>query len=211
MIASLPRGFARSLPRGRCFRRHGQASSAGSSAGHFGFQDRLFSETKFGSLEFLGGLEMVSSRPRSSARCSSIRFRPDEKHFVVVLDTGHWLTGSIERDPQGRLSGLVGRRDHADEEPRRAQTFEGKGHMDAEGLALDGDRVLVSFEQDHRVEIYPDPGFENSRSMRSILPILVPRQDRCDPTVASRRWPWRRPDSPLKGGDGHRRGTRAST
>ena len=63
------------------------------------------SETKFGSMEFLGGLEMVSSRAMFGS-LSSIRFRPDQKHFVVVLDTGQWLTGSIERDVKGRLSGL---------------------------------------------------------------------------------------------------------
>lgn len=130
------------------------------------------SETKFGSLEFLGGLEMVSSRALFGS-LSSIRFRQDEKHFVVVLDTGQWLTGSIERDAKGRLSGL------ADVEitpmkNRAGRSFEGKGHMDAEGVALDGDRVLVSFEQDHRVDAYPDPGFADSRAIDS-LPILIPR------------------------------------
>ncbi len=97
---------------------------------------------------------------------------PDRKHFVGVLDTGHWLTGSIERDQQGRLSGLSG----VEITPMKngsGATFEGKGRMDAEGLALKGDQVLVSFEQDHRVEAYPDPGFETSSSVGSI-PILVP-------------------------------------
>lgn len=131
------------------------------------------SETKFGSLEFLGGLEMVSSRALFGS-LSSIRFRQDEKHFVVVLDTGQWLTGSIERDAKGRLSGL------SDVEitpmkNRAGHSFEGKGHMDAEGVALDGDRVLVSFEQDHRVDIYPDPGFADSRAIAT-LPILIPRK-----------------------------------
>lgn len=131
-----------------------------------------YSETKYGSLEFLGGLEMVSSKALFGS-LSSIRFRQDEKHFVVVLDTGQWLTGSIERDAKGRLSGL------ADVEitpmkNRAGRSFEGKGHMDAEGVALDGGRVLVSFEQDHRVDVYPDPGFADSRAIDS-LPILIPR------------------------------------
>ncbi|NLS06640.1 hypothetical protein HGP14_25345 [Rhizobium sp. P32RR-XVIII] len=153
------------------------------------------SETKFGPLEFLGGLEMVSG-DRLFGSWSSIRFRPDQKHFVGVLDTGHWLTGSIERDPQGRLSGLSG----VEITPMKngtGQTFEGKGHMDAEGLALRGDQVLASFEQDHRVETYPDPGFENSPSLGSI-PLLVPtrllRPGRGFETMAVAP-----PDSPLKG------------
>jgi len=131
------------------------------------------SETKFGSLEFLGGLEMVSSRALFGS-LSSIRFRQDEKHFVVVLDTGQWLTGSIERDAKGRLSGLADV-EITPMENRAGRSFEGKGHMDAEGVALDGDRVLVSFEQDHRVDVYPDPGFADSRAIAT-LPILIPRK-----------------------------------
>ncbi|WHO73983.1 esterase-like activity of phytase family protein [Rhizobium sp. BT03] len=131
------------------------------------------SQTTFGSLEFLGGLEMVSSRALFGS-LSAIRFRPDQKHFVMVLDTGQWLTGSVERDIKGRLSGL------ADVEitPMKnsaGRSFEGKGHMDAEGLALDGDRILVSFEQDHRVDVYPDPGFAQSGAIGT-LPILIPRK-----------------------------------
>lgn len=131
------------------------------------------SETQFGSLEFLGGLEMVSSRALFGS-LSSIRFRPDQKHFVVVLDTGQWLTGSIERDVKGRLSGLS----DVEITPMKnsaGRSFEGKGHMDAEGLAFDGDRILVSFEQAHRVDVYPDPGFAGSGAIAT-LPILIPRK-----------------------------------
>ncbi|EJT03647.1 esterase-like activity of phytase family protein [Rhizobium sp. CCGE 510] len=130
-------------------------------------------QTNFGSLEFLGGLEMVSSRALFGS-LSSIRFRPDQKNFVVVLDTGQWLTGSTERDAKGRLSGLS----NVEITPMKniaGRSFEGKGHMDAEGLALDGNRILVSFEQDHRVDVYPDPGFSDSGAIAT-LPILIPRK-----------------------------------
>ncbi|MBX4933464.1 esterase-like activity of phytase family protein [Rhizobium bangladeshense] len=131
------------------------------------------SETKFGSLEFLGGLEMVSSRALFGS-LSSIRFRQDQKHFIVVLDTGQWLTGRIERDDRGRLSGLSAV-EITPLKDRAGRSLEGKGHMDAEGVALDGDRILVSFEQAHRVDVYPDPGFADSRAITT-LPILVPRK-----------------------------------
>ncbi|KQV73299.1 esterase-like activity of phytase family protein [Rhizobium sp. Root1220] len=153
-------------------------------------------ETRFGPFEFLGGLEMVS-RNRVFGSLSSIRLQPDRTHFVGVLDTGHWMTGCIERNPQGRLSGL------ADVEitPMRnrvGQSFEGKGHMDAEGLALHGDRVLVSFEQDHRVDVYPNPGFETSRAIDA-MPIPFPkrslRANRGFETIAVSPL-----TSPLKGG-----------
>jgi len=130
-------------------------------------------ETRFGPLEFLGGLEMVSPQ-RLFGSLSSIRFRSDKTHFVGVLDTGHWMTGRVERDPQGRLSGLA---DVAitPMKNRAGRSFEGKGHMDAEGLTLHGDQILVSFEQDHRVDVYPDPGFETSRAIDTI-PIPVPKK-----------------------------------
>ncbi|RDJ09503.1 esterase-like activity of phytase family protein [Rhizobium grahamii] len=130
-------------------------------------------ETRFGPLEFLGGLEMVSPQ-RLFGSLSSIRFRQDKTHFVGVLDTGHWMTGRIERDPQGRLSGLA---DVAitPMTNRAGRTFEGKGHMDAEGLALHGNEILVSFEQDHRVDVYPDPGFEVSRAI-DMVPIPFPKK-----------------------------------
>ncbi|MBP2443463.1 esterase-like activity of phytase family protein [Rhizobium leguminosarum] len=154
------------------------------------------SQTHFGSLEFLGGLEMVSSRALFGS-LSSIRFRPDQRHFVVVLDTGQWLTGSIERDAKGRLSDLS----NVEITPMKniaGRSFEGKGHMDAEGLALDGDRILVSFEQDHRVDVYPDPGFAESGAIAT-LPILIPRkmlsENRGIETIAVAP-----ASSPLKGG-----------
>lgn len=153
-------------------------------------------ETRFGPFEFLGGLEMVSSN-RLFGSMSSIRFKEDPARFVVVLDTGHWMTGRVERDAAGKLSGL------ADVEitpmrDRAGKTFEGKGFMDAEGLALAKDRVLVSFEQLHRVDSYPDPGFETSRAIEGKtipFPRSVLRANRGFETIAVAP-----ASSPLKGG-----------
>jgi hypothetical protein len=132
------------------------------------------SQTKFGELEFLGGLRLVSSNDLFGA-ASAIRFRRDHRHFVSVLDTGHWWTGAIERDEDGRLKGIT----DATITPmidRFGLTHEGKGAMDAEGVALRGDSVLVSFEEDHRVDVYPDPGFETAAPTGSI-PILMRRSE----------------------------------
>ncbi|TCL72689.1 esterase-like activity of phytase family protein [Rhizobium sp. BK251] len=128
-------------------------------------------EKVFGRLEFLGGLELYS-RNRLFGALSAIRFREDGRHFVGVLDTGHWLTGRVVRDAEGRLSGvedvvITPMKD------RTGRTYEGKGRMDAESMALHGDSILVGFEQRHRIEAYPDPGFEDSPSTRSV-PILIP-------------------------------------
>ncbi len=130
------------------------------------------SETRFGSLEFVGGLELSSDNAFLGA-ISAIRFRPDRLHFISVLDTGHWLTGAIERDEDGRLKGISDARIMPMID-RHCGTEAGKSAMDSEGLALRGDHVLVSFEQFHRVDVYPDPGFEISPP-DGTMPIPIPK------------------------------------
>lgn len=131
-------------------------------------------ETRFGALEFLGGLQFTSREPLLGS-LSSFRLRADGMHFVSVLDTGHWLTGRLVRDAEGRLSGLddtvvTPMRDARGQEPRL------KGDIDAEGLALRPGQAIVSFERSHRVEVYPDPGFEHAKPERS-LDILIPKRE----------------------------------
>ncbi|MBP2550237.1 hypothetical protein J2858_003173 [Neorhizobium galegae] len=131
-------------------------------------------QTRFGAFEFVGGLQLTSSEPLFGA-WSSFRLRADGVHFVGVADTGHWLTGRLVRDAVGRLSGLAEvsitpMRDARGEEPRV------KGDSDAEGLALRRGQAIVSFERRHRVDVYPDPGFEHARPERS-LDILIPKRE----------------------------------
>lgn len=130
-------------------------------------------ETRFGSLEFLGGIEFSSSDSRLQS-LSAIRFRADGRNFVSVLDTGNWLTGRIERDADGRLSGLA-------DISINPILFRGgrpgsKYNTDAEGLALRDGQAIVSFEQLHRVDVYPDPGFETSAPLKTI-DLLIPRHE----------------------------------
>lgn len=131
-------------------------------------------ERRFGAFEFVGGLELTSPQPLFGS-LSAIRFRPDGQRFVAVLDNGYWLTGRIEREASGRLSGLTevritAMRDRRGREPRN------KGDIDAEGLALRAGQAAVSFERRHRVDLYSDPGFEEARPQRS-LDILIPKGD----------------------------------
>ncbi len=127
----------------------------------------------FGPLEFIGGIEFRSDDSRVQS-LSSIRLRPDGTHFVSVLDTGEWLTGQIVRDASGRLSGL------SDVAVSPILMHNGrpgsKTASDAEGLALRDGEAFVSFEQQHRVDAYPDPGFEISKPLRNV-DFLIPRQE----------------------------------
>ncbi len=152
-------------------------------------------ETVFGPLEFLGGIEFTSGDGRVQS-LSSLRLRPDGVHFVSVLDTGEWLTGEIRRDASGRLSGLSG----VAVSPilMRGGQPGTKAMSDAEGLALRGGEAFVSFEQQHRVDVYPDPGFETSPPSRRVN-FLIPQHELrrnagLETLVASP------PSSPLGGG-----------
>ncbi|MDQ0456555.1 esterase-like activity of phytase family protein [Rhizobium paknamense] len=130
------------------------------------------SQKVFGKLEFLGGLVMTSPNSRFGG-WSSIRFRDDGRHFIGVLDTGHWLSGEIERDAAGRLSGLTGLSIAAMRD-RAGKTNAAKAEMDAESLAIRGDKIYVGFERRHRIDQYPLEGFETARPERS-LPLPFPR------------------------------------
>lgn len=127
----------------------------------FGSSQRIF-----GKLEFMGGITYSSTDPLLGA-VSAIRFREDRQHFVAVLDTGHWLAGRITRDEDGRLTGLadVTAQSMRDE---RGRSENAKDRMDAEGLAIAGGEILVSYEGYHRIEAYPDPGFMDAKPLRRL-------------------------------------------
>ena len=128
----------------------------------------------FGKLEFLGGISYSSSNPLLGA-VSAIRFREDRQHFVAVLDTGHWLTGRVERGADGLLSGLADLRIRSMFD-RNGEDENVKYRMDAEGLAIARGELLVSFEVFHRIDAYPDPGFMESRPVRQ-LPLPFDRHE----------------------------------
>ncbi len=131
-------------------------------------------ETRFGKLEFLGGLVLDSPEPLFGS-LSSIRFLPDGVSFISVLDTGHWLTGRLERGADGRLSGLSGV-EITSMRDSKGRVEAQKYNMDSEGVAIRGDQVLVSFERKHRVDVYPAAGFAESLPVGTV-PILIPKKD----------------------------------
>jgi hypothetical protein len=150
----------------------------------------------FGKLEFIGGIEMSSSNALLGA-ISSIRFRPDRKSFLAVMDTGHWVEGAIVRDGQGRLAGVSDLAVTSMIDPK-GRSEQVKGEMDSEGLALRDGEALVGIEQMNLVEVYPDPGFAQSRPLAT-LPTFIPpkslRSNRGLETIAVSP-----KESPLAGG-----------
>ena len=81
------------------------------------FDPREPTRTRFGALEFRGGLVLTSPIASSAAsrRCAS---RPTAQHFLAVTDKGHWLRGRIVY--RGRRADRHRRcRDGADARARR--------------------------------------------------------------------------------------------
>lgn len=126
---------------------------------------------RFGRLEFMGGVRLTSGASLFGA-LSSIRFRPDGRQFVAVLDTGHWLTGRVERNADGRIVAIRDA-DISEMIDRRGRPSPGKSEMDAESVALVPGGVAVGFEQRHRIDLYPDPGFQASKPVAAI-DMLIP-------------------------------------
>ncbi len=107
------------------------------------------SETRFGRLEFIGGMEMTSSS-RDLGGLSAFRFLGAGTGFIGVADTGFWFAGTVERSETGAPKGISGFRMRA--MPDGGGTRERrKWEADAEGLIVKGGEVTASFERVHRI------------------------------------------------------------
>ncbi|MBN9016174.1 MAG: esterase-like activity of phytase family protein [Rhizobiales bacterium] len=128
--------------------------------------------TRFGELEFRGGLVLSSPAP-SFGGLSGLDFEADGKRFVAVSDLGYWFRGTVERT-NGWLTGIS--------EPQWAPILNAEGrplgakrNADAEGLRLghlNGAPVAyVSFEQTNDLKAYrQEPDLALSRPQPIRLP-----------------------------------------
>ena len=106
-------------------------------------------ETRFGPLEFTGGLELTSSN-RDFGSLSGLRFTEPGSALLAVSDNGFWVSGTINRDAAGHPASLDQARIVEMRDENGERTSE-KWNTDAEGLLIDGDKVSVSFERKHRI------------------------------------------------------------
>lgn len=130
-------------------------------------------QSEFGSLEFIGGLEMVSPA-RDFGAISSMRFI-DGTTFLAVTDTGFWLRGQVEHDDDQRPSGI----NNARMDPIRDENGNASGEKwttDAEALAVGNGRATVGFERVHRVVEY-ELSDGMSGGPLSEVDYLVPRNE----------------------------------
>jgi hypothetical protein len=121
------------------------------------FQSSNPGTKRFGKLEFRGGLVLSSPSP-SFGGWSGIAIAPDGRRFLAISDEGSWLAGEITYDgraPAGIVNARIG--------PIRAikgRHLDRKRDLDAEGLSLLSGSlvhgtVLVSFERNHRIGVFP--------------------------------------------------------
>ena len=109
-------------------------------------------ETRFGDFTYMGGLLLYGGADLGGM--SAIRLDAGRANFIGVMDTGNWYAGRFLRDTEGRLTGV----DNLSVSPiigREGMVLEDKALFDAEGIAIRGDDILVSFERAHRVDVYP--------------------------------------------------------
>lgn len=108
-------------------------------------------ETRFGALEFIGGLVLDSDHPEFGA-ISGFRFLAGDGRFLAVTDTGFWLSGRLMRTDDGRPAGL------ADVSIVEMTDSGGRGshkrRYDAESLEIRDGNAIVGFEQEHRIVIH---------------------------------------------------------
>ncbi len=106
-------------------------------------------ETRFGPLDFNGGLELTSAN-RDFGSLSGLRFIEPGSVLLAVSDNGFWVSGTINRDAAGHPASLDQARIVEMRDENGERTSE-KWNTDAEGLLIDGDKVSVSFERKHRI------------------------------------------------------------
>lgn len=104
------------------------------------------------------GRHVWSEADRAFGGFSGLELTPDGTGFVALSDRGTLWTGRLRRDASGAVAGVsdvrgpVRLRDRAGEPLASLDS-------DAEGLALAPDgAILVSFEGNHRIARYAEPG-----------------------------------------------------
>jgi hypothetical protein len=110
--------------------------------------------TEIGSLQWRGGIAIASDSRRFGG-LSGILIENGGKHLRAISDTGQWLVGELRYDAQGFLVGIEQVAVDNMVDPLGELMTTSKAN-DSESLTRLADgRVLVGFERDHRVYVYP--------------------------------------------------------
>jgi hypothetical protein len=127
--------------------------------------------TRFGPLEFIGGLELRGKHPGFGG-LSAIRVMQDGHRFLGITDTGDWIEGNIvylngkPTSVQGVIiAPVIG---------PGGQRAKDLGLWDSESLVVDGDQAFVGIERDHTILAYDrSKGGLRAEGRRIPLPAFV--------------------------------------
>ncbi len=148
-----------------------EVSLSASPIGHFRLGS---SQTRFGVLEFVGGLDLRSP-DKEFGQFSAIRFLTPGEDFLGVGDHGFWYFGTILRDANGVPSGIENFRMQimlgADGRP-----LPEKSMADAEGLEVTDGIATVSFEREARISEYKLGPHGAGTPLRDI-DIVIPQRE----------------------------------
>lgn len=118
---------------------------------------RTSSATKFGRLEFRGGLVLTSPSPHFGG-WSGLLLDADGRRLVAISDAGAWMTAAITYDAQRRPAGIKDARIGPLLSSAGKPLSKGRDR-DAEAIVLesgtiDGGNVLIAFERNNRIVRY---------------------------------------------------------
>ena len=141
--------------------------------------------TRFGPLEFVGGLEL-SAPVGGFGSFSAFRFIKPGSDFVGATDNGSWYFGTVTRDAEQHPTGFADFRMQKMID-RDGRPLGGKLAADAESLAIRGSLAVVGYERQHRVEEYrlnPSDMAGPVRSRDFLIPRWELRQNKGIETLA---------------------------
>lgn len=133
-------------------------------------------QTRFGPFEFVGGLVLSASNPNFGG-LSALRFLDGGAQFLGVEDIGFWYAGTIERDADGRPTGVSDFR-LAPILDENGDPLRDKEWADAESLVVTAGKADVGFERHHRIWQFPlDADQLHMTPEPKPIPILVPKKE----------------------------------
>jgi hypothetical protein len=105
-------------------------------------------QSRFGMLEFRGGLQLTSSYPEFGG-LSAIRVAPDGSRFVALSDQGRWLRGRIVYS--GSAPAGIADAEMAPMLDWTGNPLAARGWFDTESIAQDGGTLYVGIERVNRI------------------------------------------------------------
>src|SRR5512147_2442740 len=114
--------------------------------------------TRVGRLEYRGGLQLSSADTRFGG-LSGLLVSADGRHLTAISDRGYWFEAGLVYDRSGVLSGIDEAGVGELREPNgKSLARRPAGNAEALAPAADGKGVVVSFEIQPKLLLYPAAG-----------------------------------------------------